>query len=404
MWTSLSRCLAVAVVLIALLSACGKSSPTAPPPAPCTFTLSTSLLSFPASGGSNSVSVTTASQCTWTATSDRGWMSITSGSSGSGGGVVNVSVTPNTTTAERSGTLTIAGLSVAVREDGVVPCTIDISPPSASFSSGEATGSFAVSAPGGCEWAATSAVAWLRVTSGSPGSGNGTVSYSVERNRDTSSRTSTIAVGERSFTVTQSGEPQPPPPPPPPVVCEYSVTPVEFNPCMSVPATLTATITTQQGCTWTASPNASWISMTGGESGSGTGVIAFRVSDNWDAPRQGIVMVRWPTPTAGQNLHISQAGCRYGVSATSLNFGAVGGTGRFDVLQQSEPLTCGGATQNACRWTADSDVAWITVTTSMPQAGDNPVSFTVAANTGTAARVGTIRVRDKTVQINQSGR
>ena len=118
---NLSRDLTAAVVLFASISACGKSSPTAPPPAPCTYTLSTSQLSFPASGGSNSVSVTTASQCTWTATSDRGWMSITSGSSGSGGGVVNISVTPNTTTAERSGTLTIAGLTVAVREDGVVP-------------------------------------------------------------------------------------------------------------------------------------------------------------------------------------------------------------------------------------------------------------------------------------------
>jgi hypothetical protein len=404
MWTSLSRYLAVAVVLLASVSACGKSSPTAPPPAPCTYTLSTSSLSFPSSGGSNSVTVTTTSLCTWTATSDRGWMSITSGSSGSGGGVVNVSVAPNTTTAERSGTLAIAGVSVAVREDGVVPCTIEISPSSASLSSGEATGSFVVSAPGGCEWAATSAVTWLRVTSGSPGSGNGTVSYSVERNRDTSSRTSTIAVGERSFTVMQSGESQPPPPPPPPVACEYSVTPVEFNPCMSVPGNLMATITTQSGCTWTANPNASWITMTGGEAGTGTGVITFRVSDNWDAPRQGIVMVLWPTPTAGQNLHISQAGCRYGVSASSLSFGAAGGTGRFDVLQQSEPLTCGGATQNACRWTAESDVAWITVTTSMPQAGDNPVSFTVAANDGTAARVGTIRVRDKVVQINQGGR
>ena len=144
--------------------------------------------------------------------------------------------------------------------------------------------------------------------------------------------------------------------------------------------------------------------MTGGEFGTGTGMITFHVSDNWDASRPGIVMVRWPTPTAGQNLHISQAGCRYCVSASSLSFGAGGGTGRFDVLQQSEPLTCGGATQNACRWTAEPDVPWITVTTSMPRAGDNPVSFTVAANDGTAARVGTIKVRDKVVQINQSGR
>jgi hypothetical protein len=48
-------------------------------------------------------------------------------------------------------------------------------------------------------------------------------------------------------------------------------------------------------------------------------------------------------------------------------------------------------------------VPWITVTTTMPQAGDNPVAFTVAANTGGATRTGRITVRDKVVQITQSG-
>jgi hypothetical protein len=115
-------------------------------------------------------------------------------------------------------------------------------------------------------------------------------------------------------------------------------------------------------------------------------------------------MVRWPTVTAGQNLQVSQAGCRYGVSATSISIGAVGGPGRFDVLQQSDPLMCGGPLQNACVWTAQSDVSWITVTTTMPQVGDNPLSFTVAANDSTAPRTGTIKVRDQVVRITQSGR
>lgn len=211
-------------------------------------------------------------------------------------------------------------------------------------------------------------------------------------------RSGAIAVGERTFTVTQAGDP------PAPAACEYSVTPVEFSPCMSVPSNLTATITTQLGCTWTANPGVSWITMTGGQSGSGSGVLTFRVSDNWDAPRQSVVMVRWPTVTAGQNLRVSQAGSRYGVSATTISIGAAGGPGRFDVLQQSDPYTCGGPTQNACLWIAQSDVPWITVTTTMPQAGDNPVSFTVAPNDSTAARSGTIAVRDKVVRITQSGR
>jgi hypothetical protein len=92
------------------------------------------------------------------------------------------------------------------------------------------------------------------------------------------------------------------------------------------------------------------------------------------------------------------------VSANVINIAAAGGAGRFDVIQQSEPYTCGGPTQNACMWIAQPDVSWITVTTTMPQYGDNPVSFTVAANESTIARTGRITVRDKVVQVAQSGR
>ena len=235
------------------------------------------------------------------------------------------------------------------------------------------------------------------MTSGSPAAGNGTVGYSIVENNDARARTGTITVGGRTFTVEQAGETPAPP------VCEYSVTPIEFSPCMSGPYNFTATIRTQQGCTWTSTSGASWITVTGGQSGSGPGVVSFTVSDNWDPPRHGVVMIRWPTETAGQNLQVAQAGCYYAVSTSAISVGAAGGTGRFDVIQQSDPTTCGGATQDRCQWTAQSDVAWITVTTSMPQAGDNPVTFTVAANPSTAARTGRITVRDKIVQITQSG-
>jgi len=386
------------VAVCPMFAACDNGSPTEPTPAACTYTLSASSLSFGASGGSNSVTVSTASHCAWTAASDRGWMTIASGASGTGNGAVSVNVTANSTDAVRTGTLTIAGQSVSVREDAPERCTIEISPSSASFNKDGASSSFAVTAAAHCLWSATSNAGWIGVTAGSPGTGNGTVSFSVERNRDVSPRSGTIAVGERTFTVNQAGDP------PAPVVCQYSVTPIAFSPCMSVGYTLTATVTTEQGCTWTATPDSSWITMTGGQSGNGSGVVTFTVSDNWDSPRHGVVMVRWPTVTAGQNLHVSQAGCRYAVSATSIAIGAGGGPGRFDVIQQSEPTNCGGPLQNACVWTAQSDVSWITVTTSMPQAGDNPVSFTVAANDSTTPRSGTIRVRDQVVRITQSGR
>jgi hypothetical protein len=100
---------------------------------------------------------------------------------------------------------------------------------------------------------------------------------------------------------------------------------------------------------------------------------------------------------------VAQAGCYYAVSTASISIAAAGGSGQFNVIQQSDPIQCGGATQDRCLWTAQADVPWITVTSSMPQAGDNPVSFTVAANPGPSARTGRITVRDKVVQITQSG-
>ena len=392
------RYVSLCAALLAGAAACGgndNGSPTEPSLGPCTYALSASTLSFGEAGGSQTVTVTAPGHCTWTATSDSGWITVDSGASGSGNGTVRVTVTPNTGAAERSGTLTIAGQSVGVREQGLAACAADISPAAASFGKDSATGTFAVTAAGHCEWSAASDAGWLAVTAGSPGRGNGTVAYAVERNREINARTATIRVAERTFTVTQAGDP-------PLLACDYSVAPVLFTPCMAG-ATLTATVRAQSGCTWTAESDVSWITVTQGRTGDGTETITFRVSDNWDAPRQSVVKVRWPTPSAGQNLQVQQAGCRYAVSTSAISIGAPGGTSQFNVVQQSEPYTCGGPTQDACMWTAVSDVPWMTVTTSMPQFGDDPVSFTVAPNSSTTARTGTIRVRDQVVRITQAG-
>jgi hypothetical protein len=385
--------LSIVAALAADVAGCGSKSP-AEPSVPCTYSLSSTSLSFGASGGTDSVTVTTGASCSWTAVSDRGWMSIASGGTGTGSGSVAVSLTANPTDIVRTGTLTIAGQQVAVREEGLAACTIAITPESASFNLAGGNGRVDVSAPAHCQWTVTSAASWVVVTSGGQGAGAAAVAYTVDRNRETATRSATIAIGDRTFRVTQGGDPG---------ACEYAVSPVSFTPCMSVSYELTATVTTQDGCAWNANPDVSWITMTGGTSGSGTGIVRFVVGDNWERPRQGIVQVRWPTVTAGQNLHVAQAGCLYAVSTHAVSIASAGGTGRFDVFQQSEPNTCGGPLQDACRWTAQAEVPWITITTTMPQRGDNPVSFTVSPNPGPAVRVGSIIVRDQVVTVTQAG-
>lgn len=385
----------VAAVCVGSASCDTKRSPNEPTPV-CSIAISPGSLAFGSDGATGNVTVTVVAGCAWSATASAGWIAVTAGATGSGPGTVAYSVTANSATESRSGTLTIGGQSHAVTQQGRAPtiCSYDLSPSSAELGKDGGTGTLSVSAPGDCTWTATTNASWLVVSSGNQGSGNGSVSYGVARNLDIADRSATITVADRSFPVRQSGDIG---------GCQYSVAPVDFSPCMPG-GTVTASVTTQASCPWTAAPDASWLNLPSGPSGTGSGVITVTFSDNYDAPRQGVVLVRWPTPTAGQNIRVAQAGCLYGVSRSAFSFTSSGGPGTFDVIQESDPNTCGGATQDRCVWTAQSDVPWITITSSMPRSGDNPVAFTVATNDSSASRVGRITVRDKVVVISQAGR
>jgi len=74
----------------------------------CTYSISPTSASFPAAGGSGSVSVATDAGCGWTATANASWIQITAGSTGSGPGTVAYTVDANTGI-QRAGTMTIAG-------------------------------------------------------------------------------------------------------------------------------------------------------------------------------------------------------------------------------------------------------------------------------------------------------
>jgi hypothetical protein len=87
-------------------------------------------------------------------------------------------------------------------------CNYEISPTSRTFASGGGSGPVSVTAGAGCGWTAASDASWLTITSGSSGSGNGTVNYSVAANSG-SQRSGVITVSgggqNRTHTVTQSG-------------------------------------------------------------------------------------------------------------------------------------------------------------------------------------------------------
>ncbi len=99
----------------------------------CSYSLGSEYGTFPAAGGSGTVTVTAPAGCSWTASSAPEWVTLTAPSSGFGNGTAGLTVAPNTGSA-RSGTIDVAGLSFTIQQVAasaasarfvpVVPCRI----------------------------------------------------------------------------------------------------------------------------------------------------------------------------------------------------------------------------------------------------------------------------------------
>jgi uncharacterized protein (TIGR03437 family) len=99
------------------------------PAVACAFTVTPMSQTFGATGGMDTISVASASGCTWTATANETWLSLTAGANGSGTGLVSYSAAADSGTA-RMGTLTIAGQTVTISEAGATgPVALAIAAP-----------------------------------------------------------------------------------------------------------------------------------------------------------------------------------------------------------------------------------------------------------------------------------
>ena len=118
---------------------------------------------------------------------------------------------------------------------------------------------------------------------------------------------------------------------------QYSIDDVTFNSICGSPTispgslvnvpmsggTGSVNVTYPVGCTWTASSGISWITITGGASGSGNGTVTYQVAANSGGYREGTITV------AGLGLPIQEAGT-VGFTATGAMAG--GGMGTTNVL------------------------------------------------------------------------
>ena len=169
----------------------------------CVFGLTPSNASFPSSGVTSAIiNVGGASAtCPFTAVSNNpSFIMVNS----IGPGSVNYTVFPNASSSGRTGTITVAGQTFTVVEAGTA-CSFALGQSTQTFTAAGGTGSTTVSAPAGCTWSAQSNSPFLTITGGSPGSGDGTVTYAVQANSLTAQRTGTLTIAGLPYAVTESG-------------------------------------------------------------------------------------------------------------------------------------------------------------------------------------------------------
>lgn len=252
-------------------------------PVRCRLSIDPRSETFDSSGGTGSVIVNDPFDCGWLAESNDSWITITF----TDFNTVKYSVAPNTTTLRRRGTITIfqgektSTFRITQGPESPVRCRFNIIPKEESFSSSGGNGSVSVTDPFDCGWRAESNESWITITS----IGFNAVNYSVSVNKFTWPRNGTITIAGKTFTVNQSSG-----------GCTYGISPTSQSFNFSG-GTGRLTVNTQEDCNWTATSNASWITITSGSSGSGKGTVNYSV-----APYTAIGGSRLGTLTVAGNV------------------------------------------------------------------------------------------------------
>jgi hypothetical protein len=333
----------------------------------CTFAVSPTSATIANSGGDGTFTIQTTAGCGWTVTPGAAWITIASATSGSGEAQVRFTATANPGTS-RTGTITAGGQTFTVQQGS--GCSYSLSTSSQNVPANGGTGTVDVTAAGGCGWTATSNVAWIGITAGSSGTGNGTVGYSVQANTG-DPRSGTLTVAGQTFTVSQGSG------------CSYAIAPN----AQTIPAggaTVDVALTTGSACQWTTTSNASWLSVVTPPSGSGSTTVRISAQPNAGPVRNGTVAI------GSESFAVTQeTGCSYTVTPDNVSKSAAGGSSGLDVV-----------TAPACTWTAASAVGWVTVTSGSSGTGNGAVVLNIGVNVG-PARNTTLTVAGRSVSVAQ---
>jgi hypothetical protein len=257
---------------------------------PCSYSISPNDRTHGYGAASNSVSLTTTSDCSWTVDNTNDWITITSATSGAGNRIVTYAVAANPSASDRMGVVMIADQPFSVIQRAA-PCSVSISPESRTHGYGATTGSVSVTTAIGCPWTVINTNDWITLTSSTSASGSGTVSYMVDANPIPMDRTGVVMIADQVLTLKQRA-----------VVCTYDITPTTRVHGFGE-TTGTVIVATSGGCSWTVVNTNTWITILSSSEGMGFGSVGYKVAFNHSTnERSGAIMI------ADQALSLTQRG------------------------------------------------------------------------------------------------
>ncbi len=372
----------------------------------CLFSIIPSSASFGAAATTGSFNVNTSSGCLWSVHSNVAWLTVTTPSTSSsvGAGPVNFSVAANPNAAPQTGTITAAGLTYTATQSGT-GCSFVLTGTSTVGAASSTGNTVAVATPTGCPWTAVSNATFIHITAGSSGTGNGTVTYTVDANNTAATLTGSLTIGGQIFQITQAG-----------TTCTYSLLTTSAN-YTSSQATGNVGVVALTGCTWTAVSSQSWLTITAGTSGNGNSFVAYTVAANTlSVARSATITVSGTTGlifTVNQQAFVSPSGTVTASAATGAPSGTANipivlnlPTGQLDSISFGvtvTPVSPAPAIATALAFAADPSMPTPTITDN-GVIGSINISFLSLATpiTGTAT-LGTVQVTiPATALIGQS--
>jgi hypothetical protein len=322
----------------------------------CTYALSADTAEVDAAASSANVGMVTGASCSWSATSDAEWLSLT-GPSGVGPGPIAYAVAANVGPA-RSGKIEANGQTLLVKQSGGCKVTLPASV-TADAAGGNLEVAVDMSDPA-CTWTASPGADWLSPVT-SEGTGDGPAVMRTLPNTGPE-RSGTVTVNGATTAITQ------------PSGCSVTL-PVAEGGASSTGGNGNFAVKAAEGCGWTVKAKNDWLTATVTPTG-----IDFTAAPWTGASRKGTLVVTSKETSASAEYVVTQeSGCVPMLPVGSASSPIAGGAGSFEVNI--------GA---GCKWVATSTSPFVTTATPT----GSRVGYEVALNAGPA--------RDAVIEIAAS--